>query len=184
MRVEGCTLADTKGARVCPSCGERHLQKIHSLDCGGRPVKVECPACRHVWTWPTVAEDEARRKEDMRRRSHENYIKHRDEIRERERKYRGLITAKARERRHKNRAHLHPTKTCPVCGTKFVALHGGHKYCSAHCCNSSPDRKRTNGRQKERDKRRKTAYLQALEAVAESVGRLDECRRIRDEVDA
>ena len=182
MRVDGCTLADTKGARVCPHCGERHLQKIHSLDSNGRPFKVECPACRQTWQWPTVAEDERKRIEDMRRHSREYYVKHRDEILAREHRHKDYLTAKAKERRHRKRTHLHPTRTCPVCGTQFVALHGGHKYCSAHCRNNSPDRKRKNGAVKERTKKRNVAYIAALEAVALSVGALDECRRIRDEV--
>ena len=178
MRVEGCTLADTKGARVCPNCGERHLQKIHSLDSGGRPVKVECPACRHIWTLPTLAEEEATRKEKQRIRSHESYLRHRDEYREYYHKHQDWITAKAKERRHRKRAHLHPVKTCSVCGAQFVALHGGHKYCSAHCRDNSPDRKRKQGEYKEMDKRRKAAYLAALELVAEEAGRLDECRKL------
>lgn len=176
MRVDGCTLADTKGARKCPYCGERHLQKIHSVNSVGRPVKVECPVCRKTWQWPTVAEDEEKRREDMRRRSREYYQEHRSEILEREHRHKDYLTATARERRHKKRAYLHPVRTCPTCGTTFVALHGGHKYCSDRCCNNSPDRKRKNNYYKKRVRSRNAAYIAALEAVAKSVGRLDECR--------
>lgn len=181
MKVKGCKLADTKGARKCPYCGERHLQKIHSVDSTGRPLKVECPVCRMEWQWPTVAEDELRRKEQMRQRSHDHYWNNKERYQQYWRENQDRITAKAKERRHRQRAHLHPIKTCPTCGFQFVALHGGHKYCSEHCARNSPDRKRAAGRQKDRAKRRNDAYLAALEAVAREVGRLDECIQAKED---
>lgn len=178
MRVEGLDLPDTKGARRCPSCGERHLQKVHSYVTGcWRPDVVECPACRHVWRWPTPAEDELARKEAQRKRSREFYLAHRDEILAREHKYKDHLTAQARERRHRKRAHLHPVRVCPTCGTRFVAKSLAHRFCSDRCWSNAPDRKRKRSKEKDAYRRRRAAYLAALESVAESVGRLDECRK-------
>ena len=180
MRVEGCALADTKGARRCPSCGERHLQKVHSCDSTGRPVKVECPVCRHVWAWPTVAEDERRRKEQMRERSHEHYLAHKEEIQAYERANRERRYRLRRERYAVTHRHLHPVKRCPVCGSTFTSKHPNHTYCSRECANvRTPDKKRKASVSKALTRRRKAAYLAALERVASECGRLDECREIR-----
>lgn len=180
MRVEGCSLADTKGARACPYCGERHLQKIHTVNSQGRPLVVECPSCRRKWDWPTVREDEERRREQMRVKSREHYERNRDEILAREHENREHKTRMARERRHRARAHLHPLRTCPTCGSTFRAMNGNHKYCCGACREGSARNKRVQYEIKQRAKRRNEAYLRALEDVAESVGRLGECRAVRD----
>ena len=180
MRVEGCKLADTKGARKCPHCGERHLQKIHTCNSQGRPLVVECPVCRKLWDWPTVAQDERRRREQMRVRSRAYYVAHRDEILARDHANKDRKTAQSRERRHILRAHLHPTRTCPTCGAKFTAVNGRHKYCCTYCRERSAHNKRTQYAIKQRKRRRDAAYLLALEDVAASVGKLDECRAVRD----
>lgn len=156
------------------------MQKIHTVNSQGRPLVVECPVCRKMWDWPTVREDKERRREQMRVKSKRYYEQHREEILAREREYREYKTRAARERRHRNRAHLHPLRTCPVCGMRFIAKSRSHKFCSARCRESSPTAKRTNARLKDRAKRRADAYLKALEAVAEGVGKLEECRKIRD----
>lgn len=145
-------------------------------------MKVECPVCRKEWMWPTVAEDERVRKERMRKKSRDHYWNNKERYQQYRHDNKERITAKARERRHRQRAHLHPIRTCPVCGMRFTALHCNHKYCSEHCRNHSPDHKRAQGKQKDRDKRRKNAYITALEAVAREVGRLDECIRVRESV--
>jgi DNA repair exonuclease SbcCD ATPase subunit len=144
---------------------------------------VECPACRKLWDWPSIAEDERRRKEEMRERAKAYYWDHREEILAREHRNRAIITAKRRERNHRKNAHLHPTKTCPICGTHFRAEHRNHKYCSALCRSRSPQLKKKNYEIKQRAKRKDASYLKELESVAKSVGALEHCKKVRDETE-
>jgi len=133
----------TRGKTYCPLCGNLGNYEIRTVTADGWPSEVYCRACGETFAYPTPAEFH-RRAEERKRKSntsewHKRYREsHREQYREYNHRYYWENRAAIQRRYAEKHKDKHPTRTCPVCGSQFVAKHGRHKYCSAACKSASP----------------------------------------------
>lgn len=122
----------TGGRAECPLCHKCNSQLILSMDDGGHPSKVRCPACDGEWTYYTLDELRERKREGHRRNSRKYREKNKDKIRESKREY--------HKKHYKPKEFEYVWARCPVCGEDFLQPHANQVYCSVHCRNRNPRR--------------------------------------------